>query len=137
MVLYTSGWNYDSVGSDESILEVLNYIWSKVRDISSITEKFITKTIFAKSSLINIIIKGDISAEVAVELVTFLIFMYTDAGCYKIFRLECAICHHWEYIDNVMRQAISSEKSCLSVEIHLKLTTGHLSDTIVYCLVSI
>lgn len=137
MIFNTSGSNNNFVRSNKGVLEVLDNISCQVGNIAFISVQFAAQTILTEGSQVDGIIEGLISSKMWVKLMTLLIFMHTNTGCNKVLRLECAISHHGEDIDNIMWEAVGSVESRFSIEIHFELTTGHLCNAVVDCFVGV
>ena len=80
VVLYTSGGDNNSVGSEKSILEVLYDVSCEVGDVALVSVEFVSKPTLSKSSAVNYIVEGLISSKVSIEQVTFFVFMNTNTG---------------------------------------------------------
>lgn len=83
------------------------------------------------------IIKFQISSGLSVQRMRILTFASTDSTGDNISRLKCAVDHHGEHINHIMRKTINATVHALVVIFYVVSTTCHLSNTVVYGLVCV
>ena len=131
MTFNSSCRNDDSSWGKGRCLEFLNDISLEVVDVASRSLNWITKISSSKSGLMNMIMEDLIASKQSLKFMSVWVFVHTYTGGDEVFGLECAICNHWEDINDIMCDTVSSIVAILSIIFHLELSSGHLSDTIV------
>lgn len=131
MTFNSSCRNDDSSWGEGGCLEFLNDISLKIVDIASWSLDWVTKVSLSESSLMDVIMENLVVSKEGFEFMSIWVLVHTYTGGDKVFGFECAICNHREDIDDIMCETVSSIVAILSIIFHFKLSSCHLSDTIV------
>lgn len=115
----------------------MDNIGSEVVDVCSQSLYGIAKVGSAEGCLMDVILEDLIAAKEGFQFMCVRIFIHTYTGGDEVLRLECAISHHREDINDIMSQAVCMVVTILTIVFHLELTSCHLSDAIVDCLTGV
>ena len=77
-----------------------------------------------------------ISSHLCVQKMSLFIFVSADSAGNNVSRLEGAISHHGEDINDIMGKTVYAEKSSFTAIIGCEISASHLHNAVVYSFVS-
>ena len=131
MVFNTSCRNNNSVICEVGELEFLDHLSWKIGNVASSSSSGVSKTSTSIGSSIDLVVEFKISTILSIKEMRLFIFLSANSTGNIVPRLSGTVDNHWENIDNIMCQTVSSIENTFIVIFNIKWSSTHLSNTII------